>query len=88
MVAYAFSLFLFIMRNTITDDLVNETFFWINCGILIYFSGNILLFLLGKFLTVQQTFELWGPIHNILNIVFNILVSIGFLKSKYLWKLQ
>jgi len=82
LVGYSFFLFFKVMKNSLTDNLLREPYFWFNCGVLIYFSGNILLFLLGKFLNNEQTWFIWAPIHNILNIIYNSLIAIGFWKTR------
>lgn len=86
LVGFSFFLFLYNMQHTLSDDLTSQPFFWYNCACLIYFSGNIMLFLMFKYLNNQQTSILWAPIHNVLNIIFNSLIIIGFWKTRYIKK--
>jgi len=52
--------------------------FWINAGVLFYFSINIFLFMLFKrMITAHQ--EGYYMINNITNIIANILYSVGLL---------
>lgn len=78
--------FLFIM-NRGSIEKIKAPFFWINSGILIYFSGNILLFTFCNYLnkSEHEMYKvLWFVIHSLLNIVYNTLICIGFYKSRNL----
>src|SRR3546814_749894 len=55
-----------------------QAMFWINSGVLIYFSVNIFLFMLFDLVIVQQQEELYA-IHLIINIFSNILYATGLL---------
>jgi hypothetical protein len=74
--------FTFLLRNLIYENVLSIPFFWINSGILIYFSGNILLFIFGKSLNLSDYYALFVPIHSPLNVIYNTLICIGFLKSR------
>lgn len=77
--------FFFIIRHLIFENILNMPFFWINSGILIYFSGNILLFIFSNSFdkSEMKTFSmLWFTIHSLLNIIYNSLICIGFWKSR------
>ena len=52
--------------------------FWINAGVLFYFSINIFLFMLFKRI-ISEHLEGYYMIHNIVNIIANILYSVGLL---------
>lgn len=78
----ALASFYFIMRNLITENIIQLPFFWFNSGILIYFSGNILLFIFSNTLQQEVYFILWAIIHSLMNIVYNTFISIGFIKTK------
>lgn len=52
--------------------------FWINSGVLIYFSINIFLFMLFNLVIANQRQELYA-IHSVTNIISNILYAIGLL---------
>ena len=81
-----FSLFI-IMKNLIYEDLLATPFFWINSAVLIYFSGNLFLFIFSNYL--QKHNESSGylqlyVIHSALNILYYIILSIAFWKARKL----
>lgn len=81
---YALVSFLFVMRKLIFENILSEPFFWINCGVLFYFSGNLLVFAFSNYIyTHQQSYliALW-TIPQFLNIFFNIFICIGFWKTR------
>lgn len=65
--------------------------FWINSAYLLYFIPTILIYLCYNFL-LRNTNDFLNLIHNIVNsvlcILFNTLVTIGFLKTKVFKKLK
>ncbi len=52
--------------------------FWINAGVLIYFTSNVFLFMLYNRLVDAGEWNLW-IIHSVTNIIANILYTIGLL---------
>ncbi|PWL30232.1 hypothetical protein [uncultured Roseivirga sp.] len=54
--------------------------FWINVGLLTYFSGAFFTFVLSKYILTDE--PLW-ILHNISNILKNILIAIGLWKVKH-----
>lgn len=52
--------------------------FWINAGVLIYFSSNIFLFMLYNRIIDSHEWNLW-IIHSVTNIVANVLYTIGLI---------
>lgn len=76
--------FLYIVNKMIFEKVTSEPFFWINTGILLYFAGNLILFIFNDYILTHQGsshIALWA-IHSILNIFYNILIAIGFWKTK------
>ena len=59
-------------------SLHQEPIFWINIGVLIYFSGSLFIFLFTNYIKAsnEALFTLWG-IHAIFNILLNISYSIA-----------
>jgi len=55
-----------------------QPMFWINSGVLIYFGINIFLFMLFDKFVKHSKDDVW-IIHDLTNVVSNILYSIGFL---------
>ena len=81
---YALVSFLFIMRKLIFENIMSEPFFWINSGVLFYFSGSLLVFAFFNYVyTYQQSYQdaLW-IIPQFLNIFYNIFICIGFWKTR------
>ena len=81
---YALFSFFFMMRKLIFENILTEPFFWINSGVLFYFSGNLLVFAFYNYIcTYQRSYSeaVWA-IPQFLTIFFNILISIGFWKAK------
>lgn len=73
--------FAFLLHNLIYENVLALPFFWINSGILIYFSGNILLFISDKSLPPADSYLLFQVIHSPLNIIYNTLICVGFIKA-------
>ena len=76
--------FLFVIRKLLFENILSEPFFWINSGILFYFSGNLLVFSFSNYFLATELSNhsaLWS-IPQFLNIVYNILISIGFWKAR------
>lgn len=55
-----------------------QALFWINSGVLIYFSVNVFLFMLFNLVIAQQRQELYA-IHSVTNIISNLIYAIGLL---------
>lgn len=75
-----------LLRNTLYPNILSAPVFWFNCGFLLFFSGNLILHLFSRFLQAHAQhvlYELWG-FHSALNIIFYILISIGFWKTRTL----
>ena len=58
-----------------------QPMFWISVGVLIYFSGNVFLFMLQRAMIAsgESDFSLYWIIHSCLNIIANFAYSIAFL---------
>ena len=64
--------------------LTDYSFFWINCGVAIYFSTSIILFAFDDYISKcgeKEVEQLWG-LHLFCNILYNILLSVG------VWKIR
>ena len=73
-----------ILQKQLYLNILKAPILWINSGFLLFFAGNLFVFLFSKFLHefAQKAFyEIWG-FHSILNIILYILISIGFWKTK------
>ena len=78
-------LFFFIIYKMMIPNLLSSSIFWINSGILIYFSGNIFLFAFSNYLhttEVEKYAILWAIMHSSLNIIYNICLSTAFWKTR------
>lgn len=82
-IIYSLSAFFFVMKKLMYSDLLNSYFFWINTAVLIYFAGNLFLFLFSNHLQQSdhaQYLALYN-IHSVTNIIYYILITIGFWKA-------
>jgi hypothetical protein len=83
-ILYSLLAFFFIMKKLMFPNLLNTSFFWINIAILIYFAGNLFLFLFSSHLqrNDQAQYLALYNIHSVTNILYYILISIGFWKAQ------
>jgi hypothetical protein len=58
--------------------------FWINIGMLVYFTGNFFVFVMQNYLVdvMKSDFVFHQSVHNLLGIFANILFSIGLWQAK------
>jgi len=65
-------------------SLTSNPVFWFNTAILIYFAGNFFVFLFMNYINNPVTNNMgeYLAIHSILNIIYNILLSIGIWNLK------
>ncbi|UYZ62108.1 hypothetical protein [Hymenobacter weizhouensis] len=58
-----------------------QPLFWINAGVLLYFSGNLFLFMLQNWLNrmPQPNYNSYWAIHSVVNILANLLYAVGLL---------
>ena len=82
-ILYSLLAFFFIMKRLMFQNLLNTSFFWINIAILIYFAGNLFLFLFSNHLQKNDQAQYLAVynIHSVTNIIYYILISIGFWKA-------
>ena len=67
-----------------SEQLLNIPMFWINSAFLLYYSGNLLVFLFNNYIYLADPFiqrKIW-MINSILNIIYYIPISIGFWKAR------
>jgi hypothetical protein len=81
---YAVLGFSSLLRNPVQSRVIAIPLFWLNTALLLYFAGNLFLFIFSNYM--QQHYkgefrELWG-IHSIMSILFYLLMSTGFWKTK------
>lgn len=79
------SLYYYVLKNLIYENLLKTPIFWINTAVLCYFSGNLFLFAFSNYIMSQDPLVhnfLWATIHTFFNVTYNILLSIGFWKIK------
>ncbi|MBT3383411.1 MAG: hypothetical protein HN778_05765 [Prolixibacteraceae bacterium] len=83
-----FSILLFskIMLEAKIKKLTREPLVWINTGVLLYYSANLFFYALFDYsLKFSTDFTLFTIlIFSVFNVVFYILISIGFIKTKNL----
>lgn len=81
LVFYALSYFYTLLKKEAVNELELHPMFWINCGVLIYFSGSFIIYaysnyMLSKSLEVQDI--MWT-----FHAVFNIIIHLFFARA--LW---
>jgi hypothetical protein len=81
---YAILGFSSLLKNPVQSRVVAIPLFWFNTAFLIYFAGNLFLFIFSNYL--QSHFKgrfdaLWG-IHSVMSIILYLLISTGFWKTK------
>jgi len=85
LVLYSLFLFYYVFQKLIFERLTEEPVFWINSSVLLYFAGNLLLFVFSNDLLktdIKKHLLLWGIIHSFCNMVFNLFLTIGFWKTR------
>ena|ERR1035437_4293770 len=82
---YSLLTFNYIIQNPVHTNILSMPLFWFITAVLIYFSSGLFLFIFsGYVLNFSNNFhyELWS-INSLLNIIFNLLIAIGFWKTKH-----
>ncbi len=85
LIIYSFFFFYYALKNLIFENLISTPVFWINTAILFYFSGNLILFIFSNYMAKSDIVKygmLWGVIHTFFNLLYNVLLSFGFWKTK------
>src|SRR5258708_11355920 len=74
-VAYFYQL----MRSLPTLQIQLLPMFWINVAVLVYFAGNLFLFILSNYLvnSLKDNLAVYWSFHNFLSIIKNVLFAIG-----------
>lgn len=78
-------LYYYVLKNLLFDNLLQTSVFWINTAVLIYFSGNLFLFVFSDYLMIENKVAynfLWSVVHSLFNVLYNVILSIGFWKTK------
>lgn len=73
--------FVQLMRRAEHRYLQSLPSFWLNSGFLIYFSGTLFLFMLGREL-IEKDIGIFWEIHAVLNIGLNTVFVIALLKAR------
>ncbi len=84
LIVYSIIAFYWLLQHPAQARIVAVPLFWQNTAILLYFSGNLFLFIFSNYIERHSNkvyYELWG-IHSVLNIIFYLLISTGFWKTK------
>lgn len=81
--AMALLSFRHLILHGIYDNLADASFFYFNCGALIYFLGSLCFFATSNLIdkTEAHYWMAFNMIHAMLNIALNSLLSVGFLKT-------
>ncbi|WP_045114865.1 hypothetical protein [Microscilla marina] len=83
LIIFALSYFYKMLRELKVRYLEKAPMFWVNTGILIYFSGSLFLFIFSNYIVSDKGLLLlmWN-IHSFLNIIHNIFYTIGLWLSR------
>lgn len=82
-IIFAISYYYKLLKELKIRYLERNPMFWINTGILIYFSGSLFLFIFSNYLLKQtQLNNLFWSIHAGLNVFINVLYAIGLWLSR------
>jgi len=82
---YSLYLFYFVLQKLVFSNLLSQPVFWINSAVLLYFAGNLLLFIFSNDLLktdLTKHYLLWAVIHSFCNIFYNLFLTVGFWKAK------
>lgn len=82
---YSLALLYLITKDMLYPNLLATSQFWVISGIMIYFGGNIFLFLSSNYLisTSKELFDVfWFGVHATLVISLTVLISIGLWKAR------
>lgn len=82
---YSVTVLFFIMRDMIYRNLLSTPQFWIIAGIMIYFGGNVFLFVFSNYLisiSIDLFTAFWYGLHGTMMISFSTLISIGLWKAR------
>lgn len=85
LIFYSLFFFYYVLKNLIFENLLQTPVFWINTAILFYFSGNLILFIFSNYMGRIDPVKyavLWVAIHSFFNVLYSILLSIGFWKTR------
>ncbi len=75
---FVLSYFYRTLREMKITQLERDPLFWVSTGLLLYFSGSLLIFIVSNSITTSPAimFTVWG-IHSLLNILLNIFLAIS-----------
>ena len=71
--------------NHLNQTTEQKALFWINAGVLLYFSASLIVFLFSDYtsqLSIEMSRNIWS-IHALFNLLFSCLLAVGIFK---LWK--
>jgi len=84
---YLYGLF----REMPIANILNMPMLWVSFGVLFYFAGTLFLFLFNNYLILNQpqNHQLIWVLHNVLNIIKNLLFAVAlwkYYRRSMLWK--
>lgn len=83
LIILALSYFYKMLKELKVKYLERHSMFWINSGILIYFSGNLFIFIFSNYILLNKSLsQFFWIIHAFLNIFINIFYTIGLWLSR------
>lgn len=85
LIFYSLFFFYYVLKNLVFENLLATPVFWLNTAVLFYFSGNFILFIFSNYMAKSDPMKymlLWGIIHTFFNVLYNVLLSVGFWKTR------
>ncbi|MBS1636734.1 MAG: hypothetical protein JST26_12535 [Bacteroidetes bacterium] len=81
---YSLGAFYKLITRTTHVNILSVPLFWFSSGILLYFSGDLILFIFEEFIVgknINTSAALWA-IHSVMHTLYFILITVGFWKTK------
>jgi hypothetical protein len=83
-IVFSLLFYLKLMRELKIDNLLNYPIFWLNTGVLLYFSSSIFITIFSNYflnLSDEANKALW-LFHSVINLICYVIFAIGFLKCR------
>lgn len=74
-IVLAINLFFALLKAPPVNDILRYPYFWFNLAILIYFSGNLFLYVSINFIKSENLYYLYIPIHSMFNVIKNLFLA-------------
>lgn len=84
MICSLFAFYIIMKKMLFKNDLLAESFFYVNTAILFYFAGDLFLFVMSSYLQTHSSkqFPQLYLFHSVFHIIYYVLITIAFVKTK------